>query len=316
MRHLDSQMQYFACREQVLQQREELLRRELANQSLHAALQSQRLSFASSLSMISQFFREVGVGPFDLPTRLGKNPVQRYTTLLKMKRDHMQLARDFMTQRHHFTVTAAFCDQKKFEASNGDLCSTRFESTPLPGARSIKSIVDALQNFVFNIEISISEVLGDITVRENDDASPDSPVAQHRLVTTIADVVQLDTNNVAFAEYRPAGPPESGESEVGLLICDAVDEDELFPYRPSERVRQDLTAILMVAWHQHENDEPVLVVTRWWCLRIRKSELFTPPFVIDRVQTGIEKVNAAMLTAARHADRLPVRRPEQSGSSL
>ncbi|RLN73530.1 hypothetical protein BBJ28_00013603 [Nothophytophthora sp. Chile5] len=286
-------MQYFACRERVLQQREELMRRELGNQSLHAALQSQRLSFASSI-----------------------NPVQRYATLLKMKRDRMQLAREFMKQRHHSTVTAAFCDQKKFEASNGDLCSTRFETTPLPEARSIKSIVDALQNFVFNIEISISEVLGDITVRENDDASPDSPVAQHRLVTTIADAVQLDTNNVAFAEYRPAGPPGSGASEVGLLICDAVDEDELFPYRPSERVRQDMTVILMVAWHQHESDEPMIVMSRWWCLRIRKSELHTPPFVIDRVQTGIEKVNAAMLTAARHADRLPVRRPEQSGASL
>ncbi|KAE9125795.1 hypothetical protein PF005_g5996 [Phytophthora fragariae] len=206
-----------------------------------------------------------------------------------------------MLQRQHYASTAEFCDRKRYEATNGDFVSTHFEVMPLPGARSVKAVIDALQIFVYNIEISLSEVVGDITVRENDDAKPGSPVAQHRLVATIGDMVQTDTNNVAFAEYRPAGPPGSGEHELGLMICDAVDEDELFPYRPQTRVRQDMTQITMIATHHTGTGEPMIVMTRWWCLRIRKSDIYVSPFVVERIRNGVEKVGEAMLATARRA---------------
>ncbi|GMF21834.1 unnamed protein product [Phytophthora lilii] len=287
---------------EVLQQREALVERQRVNNAMCSALHAQRLSFASTLSMVTQFFRQSSTEPFDLPARLGKDPFERQAALLKMKHDRLQVGHQFMLQRQHYLSTAEFCDRKKFEATNGDLVSMRFEILPLPGARSVKAIIDALQFFVYNIEISISEAVGDITVRENDDAKPESPVAQHRLVATVADLVQTDTNNVAFAEYRPAGPPGSEEQELGLMICDAVDEDDLFPYRPQERVRQDMTQITMVAWHQSENGEPIIVMTQWWCLRIRKSDsIYVPPFVVDRIRSGVEKVGTAMLNTARRA---------------
>ncbi|GMG14561.1 unnamed protein product [Phytophthora fragariaefolia] len=223
-----------------------------------------------------------------------------------MKSDRLQVAHNFMLQRRHYQTTSEFCDRKRFEASNGDLVSLRFEVTPLPGARSVKAIIVALQEFVYNIEISVSEAIGDITVRENDDPVPGSPIAQHRLVATIADLVQTDTNNVAFAEYRPAGPCGSGEHELGVMICDAVDEDELFPYRPKQRVRQDMTVITYVTFEKGMCGEPIIVMTRWWCLRLRKSEIYIPPFVAERIISGAEKVSAAMLETARCASGLPV----------
>ncbi|RLN14931.1 hypothetical protein BBJ28_00000893 [Nothophytophthora sp. Chile5] len=252
-------------------------------------------------------FREKDTGPFDSLTHLGKDPVERHTALLKMKHERVQRAYEFMRERQRFMDTSTeFCDQKKFEATNGDLCSVRFEVVPLPAARSVKTVVDALETFVFNIEISISEVLGDITVRENDDPQRSSSVAQHRLVTTIADVVQMDTNNVAFAEYRPQGPPGSGVNEIGFLICDSVDEDELFPYRPSERVRQDVTVIIMVARHSRRDGEPLIVLSRWWCLRIRRSDIDVPLFVVNRIQSGVEKVGAGMMAAVHRACQAPL----------
>ncbi|RLN86426.1 hypothetical protein BBJ28_00003606 [Nothophytophthora sp. Chile5] len=224
-----------------------------------------------------------------------------------MKHERVQRAYEFMLERQRFMDTSTeFCDQKKFEATNGDLCSVRFEVAPLPAARSVKTVVDALETFVFNIEISISEVLGDITVRENDDPQRSSSVAQHRLVTTIADMVQMDTNNVAFAEYRPQGPPGSGVNEIGFLICDSVDEDELFPYRPSERVRQDVTVIIMVARRSRIDGEPLIVLSRWWCLRIRQSDIDVPLFVVNRIQTGVEKVGAGMMAAVHRACQVPL----------
>ncbi|KAG6610665.1 uncharacterized protein IUM83_06645 [Phytophthora cinnamomi] len=302
MKRLKKQMEYFAHRNEVLKEREALIERENTNKSMRKVLHSQRLSFASTLSMVTQFFRNNSTEPFDLPARLTKDPFDRQQQLLKMKNDRLQVGHHFMQQRHLRDMsTAEFCDRKKYEATNGDLVSTRFEITPLPGAGSVKAIIDALQFFVYNIEISLSEVVGDITVRENDDAKPGSPVAQHRLVATVADMVQTDTNNVAFAEYHPAGPPGSGEHEFGLMICDTVDEDELFPYRPQTRVRQDMTQITMVAMDQTKGGEPMMVMTRWWCLRIRKSDIYMPPFVVERIRDGVDKVEEAMLAAARRA---------------
>lgn len=85
------------------------------------------------------------------------------------------------------------------------------------------------------------------------------------------------------------------------MICDVVDEDELFPYRPETRVRQDMTQITMVAMDQSEEGEPMVVITRWWCLRIRKSDIYMPPFVVERIRNGVEKVGEAMLATARRA---------------
>jgi hypothetical protein len=235
---------------------------------------------------------------FDFPARLSKDPVERDASLLRMKRDRLQVGYHFMSQHQHEMPSTEYCDKKKFEAANGDFVSIHFEVLPLPGARSVKAVVDALQFFVYNIEISISEAAGDIAIRENDDAKPGSPVAQHRLVAMVADTVQTDTNIIAFAEYRPAG---SGVQEMGLMICDAVDEDELFPYRPEARIRQDMTKVTMIAWSHDKEGEPMIVMTRWWCLRIHRSDISLPPFVVERIREGTEKVGAAMFSAARRA---------------
>ncbi|KAL3658931.1 hypothetical protein V7S43_016070 [Phytophthora oleae] len=299
MAALKEQKEMYKKRAEVLREREELMQREETNQALREVLHAQRLAFASSLSMVSQVLREKHTGPFDSLTHLPKDSHARHVALLRMKHERIQRAYDFMQERLRFMgVTTEYCDQKKFQTTNGDLCSERFEVMPLPGARSVKAIIDALEYFVYNIEISISEVLGDITVRENDDPYQSSSVAQHRLVTTIGNVVQMDTNNVAFNEYIPPGP---GQTEVGFSISDAVDEDDVFPYIPT-RARQDVTVITMVSWNRLPDNSPIIVVTCWWCLRLRRNAVNIPPHAVDRIQNGIERIGAAMMIAARNAD--------------
>ncbi|KAG2767149.1 hypothetical protein Pcac1_g21469 [Phytophthora cactorum] len=302
MKRLKKQMARYESINEILKQRETFAEREMMNKVMRDTLHAQRLSFASTASMLTQFYRDNVTEPFDLPAQLGRDPIKRHAALLRMKKDRLEVAHNFMLQREHFYSTSEFCDRKRFEATNGDFVALRFEITPLPGAHCIKTIIDALQDFVYNLEISISEAIGDIAVRENDDAIPGSPVAQHRLVATIADLVQTDSNIVAFAEYRPPG---SGEREVGLMIGDAVDEDELFPYRPETRIRQDMTVITQVAWHEAKHQEPVIVMTRWWCLRLRKSHIYLPPKAVDRICTGVDKVAQAMLFNAQRACGLP-----------
>lgn len=188
MTRLKKQTEKYKNRAEILQEREELVRREENNQALREVLHTQRLAFASSLSMVSQILvrpcltfvliivkcvfspnqRDKHAGPFDTLTHLPKDPNMRHIALLRMKHERLQRAYEFMRERQRFMdVTKEFCDQKKFQATNGDLCSERFEVVPLPEAQSVKAIVDALEYFVYNIEISMSEVLGDITIREN-----------------------------------------------------------------------------------------------------------------------------------------------------
>uniref|UniRef100_H3H3D7 START domain-containing protein n=1 Tax=Phytophthora ramorum TaxID=164328 RepID=H3H3D7_PHYRM len=202
-----------------------------------------------------------------------------------------------MLTSQQYLPSTEFCDQKKFQATNGDMVSMNFEVVPLPEGQSIRSIVNALQTFVYNIEISMSEAVGDITIREDDDdEKPGASVVQHRLVTKIGSLVQIEANNIAFGEYRPAG---AADSEVALLVSDAVDADELFPYRPQTRIRQDMTTIIKLAW-SNEGGKSVVVLIRWVCLRIRKSDVCLPPLVVDRIRNGVDKVGEAMLATARH----------------
>ncbi|RLN86427.1 hypothetical protein BBJ28_00003607 [Nothophytophthora sp. Chile5] len=303
MKELEGEMQRLTRQAELLRPREALMRRQLSNKMLRDMVHSQRLAFARSMLTLLCFPQcDKDTGPFDSRMRLGKDPAEREATLLKLKRRRLKCAYEFMMERQrHMNPTSEFCDQKKFVATNGDICSERFEIIPLVDARSVKPVFDALEDFVCNAEIGMSEVSGDITIRENDDPQKSSSVAQHRLVTTIADIVQMDTNNVAFAEYRPPGPPGSGEEEIGFSINDAIDEDELFPYRPLERVRQDVTVIIMVAWHRREGGEPIVVLSRWWFLRLRRSSIHVPPFVADRIRNGLDKFGAAMVAAAQHA---------------
>ncbi|KAG7383881.1 hypothetical protein PHYPSEUDO_003238 [Phytophthora pseudosyringae] len=280
MERLKKQMAHCEYRNEVLRQRGEPTERNEVNKMMRNAFHAQGLSFASMVSLLTQFYRHNVTKPFDLPASLGRDPVEREAALLRMKKGRLQVAHNFMLQRelYHSTSDRAVAWGPQRHGHH-----------------------HALQNFVYNLEISISEAIGDITVRENDDAVPGSPVAQHRLVATIGNVVQTDSNSVVFASYRPAGPPGSGEREMGLMIGDTVDEDELFPYRPETRIRQDMTVITSVAWDEGQHGEPIIDMTRWWCLRLRKSHIYLPPFVVERVCTGVEKVAEVMLLTAQRA---------------
>jgi len=56
-----------------------------------------------------------------------------------------------------------------FETDNGDVCLLGSTVTRFPGVRSLRQVFDALWFYLTNMEISISELLGHITVREDHD---------------------------------------------------------------------------------------------------------------------------------------------------
>lgn len=226
-----------------------------------------------------------------------------------------------------------YTDLQRFTSANEDICLVRFDIKPLPTAREVMQAFDGVLKFSYNLEISISDLIGDITVRENDGEDWDNSVAQHRLVTSVSPNVEVDTISVTFTQYWGDGSgPRTDRTvgnEVGIAVCNYVEEDALYPYRVSERVRQDITFHVMVAKyprlrpspssHTHvarspsstssecgsttsnETQEDMVVATRWTCLRLRK-----PPFPLDddiatHIRDGMEQVGQAMFTAIRHS---------------
>ncbi|RLN55828.1 hypothetical protein BBJ29_006708 [Phytophthora kernoviae] len=163
------------------------------------------------------------------------------------------------------------------------------------GALSVRAVFDAALFHIANVEISMSEVLGNITIREDDDNGDDN-VTQLRLVTSTGTAPQappLETNSVQFNEFHEAstsgGPDGRATSEFGIILGDFVDEDERYPYRPGERLRKDVSAALLVTRLPKEDqrhsyrsgktsvaddqNELVVKVTLWSLIKLHHSDL-------------------------------------------
>ncbi|KAG7399280.1 hypothetical protein PHYBOEH_009206 [Phytophthora boehmeriae] len=337
---MNMQLQHLKRRKDHSKRRESVEASKKKNSELRELIRGQRVIFANTQSIISEFLRGPDHSNYEPVIRLGVDQRERHNTLLAMKQQRLDEAIGFLTERSRYmAMDTEFTDLQRFQAENGDVCLVRFDIKPLRKAQSVKQAFEGVLKFSYNLEISISDLIGDITVRENDDLDWDSSVAQHRLVTSITQDVQVDTNNATFTQYWGDGSGPRVErtvgDELGLSVCNYVDEDALYPYRESERVRQDITFFVMIAKYschrsklpaathptfgngspsstisdctssvsgKSENDrEDVVVATRWTCLRLRN-----PPFPLDEdiashIRDGMEQVGQAMFTAIRHS---------------
>jgi hypothetical protein len=327
LERLQAEMQQYKQQNDMLEDRERMHRQEEQNREIRQVIHSQSLAFANTQSMIGQYMRVQEHSPFETFIQLGKDPVERHATLLSMKRRKLHDALQFLVARRRFMdPSTAFSDNQKFENAQGDFCYMGFDVTPFAGVRSARIVFDELLNFSYNLEISLSELLGDITIRENDDHW-DPSVSQQRLVTNVANVAEMETNNAMFSEYHERdGPAALGVelprdmedlgatghgTELGVIAIDFVNEDELYPY-VDDRIRQDVTVLMLVSTctrpkARHPDKvgtvemERVVILTRWSLLRIRKSSTRLPFEMTQRIRNGIEQVGEAMLNNVRYA---------------
>ncbi|RLN55239.1 hypothetical protein BBJ29_007210 [Phytophthora kernoviae] len=200
----------------------------------------------------------------------------RRDTLEALKPRKLEKALRFMKiRRPKLDPCNAMGEERRYEAENGDFCSTRFTVTQFEEARSVKQVFDLLLFYFCNIEISVSEKIGHITIRE-DDGGDDKGIVQNRLVSTTHKHVKMESNTVMFSQYydgsigKRNGP---GDSSYGLIIADFVDEDEWHPYLPDQRVRRDVNAVLEIREFIPQRPKsvtgglssrkPVIVLSRW-----------------------------------------------------
>jgi hypothetical protein len=129
-----------------------------------------------------------------------------------------------------------------------------------------------------------------IVLREKYDLG-DECASQHRMRYTNYGV-DVEFNSAVFAQYSCQSPPgalvsspataDEGDAGAECVVATTfIDRDDLYPYRPRECVRQDLTAIWMVtrcaakAQSSHPDavmTKQVIVLKRWVQSKLHPSK--------------------------------------------
>lgn len=273
------------------------------NVILRDAVQARQSTLADVQGLVSGYVQQQhDISPINTCIKLGLERTQRHCELVAMKHEKLVATREFLLRRSRgLEPGRQYCEEERFETSRGDYCAIRFAVAHFRGAASVRAVFDAALFHIANVEISMSEVLGNITIREDDDNGEDN-VTQLRLVSstgTAPEAPPLETNSVQFNEFHEAtttgGENGAGSSEFGIILGDFVDEDERYPYRPTERLRKDVTAALLVTRlpkedqrHTHRSGkiptvdtkarggsegELVVKVTLWSLIKLHHSDL-------------------------------------------
>ncbi|KAL3660344.1 hypothetical protein V7S43_014498 [Phytophthora oleae] len=256
------------------------------------------------------------VRPTEMFIHLTADRRERHETLKALRGPKLYYARRYIQHRSMgMHPTAEYFHEERYETPEGDYCAVRFDRVSLRGVRGgIRAVLDALKYAAFNAEIIISKMSGNLTIRE-DDGLTEEAFSQLRLVTQTNRRLIVKNNLVHFTDFSHAG----GEDNYAVTTTDFVDEDELYPYRPLERVRRDVTAAILVTSHadsqvkkeedgdntSSEEEEPVIVITRWAFTKICHTELNITQQVLREMRDLSGRVSQTILNCVREAVGLP-----------
>lgn len=220
---------------------------------------------------------------------------QRIASLKQSRERRLKRAKQFFeARRPALGPCPVVREEHRFETSDGEFCAARFSAFHFKGVYSTRRVFDLLQYYMSNVEISMTEKMGHVTVRENEDGCIEG-IAQNRLVSIVSSGVQIESNTILFSEFNEAGSEFPGSPEYGLFVLDTIDSDSKYPYRPADRVRKDLAAIMEVrSYTQRElgvadSDEVVTVLTRWMYSRLRTPKFPVPKLVWLELQDAMDR---------------------------
>ncbi|TYZ64345.1 hypothetical protein PybrP1_012314 [[Pythium] brassicae (nom. inval.)] len=280
-----------ASRERALRKQEEESAR------LQQAVREQQLGpLAFAQSAISNASRTEDT-PLKKYIHLSANPDERAATFRELKHCMASDAERYIGERMRFLdPTAELAQFHQYRLPNGDFCFKCLDVIPLPGYKSVRQVYERLQNFFFNMEITWTEKSGDVMLRQGEFETCEPDVASQRFLTMTPSGIQIESNTLHVSKYNYAsldsGPREDGSvGDSAVLALSTVDVDELYPYMPHDRVRQDTTgAVLLKAYPRQASsmfgessdggdaDSSVLVVaTQVYFSQMHNSRLATHP---------------------------------------
>ncbi|GMF30356.1 unnamed protein product [Phytophthora fragariaefolia] len=276
-----------------------LLHKIAHNALLRNVIQKHHLVMANSQAMLvgTADHQADTVRPTEMYIYLAAGQAVRLETLSALQEPKLHYAKQFITQRSHgLHPTAEYFKEERYKTHGGDYCSVRFDRTSLCGvAGGVHAVFQAFNHALFNAEIVLSESFGNITIREDDFTDGTDNFSQMRLVAQTSYGVPIEHNLVHFSEFVDAGA-----DSYALATADFVDEDDRLPYRPFERVRRDVTGVVLITSHKASpSSDPVVVLTRWTSTRIHGAPLLVPPQTLQAMRDVSGRVSDIILNCVK-----------------
>lgn len=242
-----------------------------------------------------------------------------------MKDQKIRDANRFLVERtRHVNPFKASSELSQFETNSGDYCVIKIDVTPFEGVQSVQQVFEALQFYYANLELSLTDMSGGVTIRENDDNLAEQAVLHHRLVTAELSGLYLEKNAVIFVDKSDFATGKA-EDQWAITVGDFVDQDDLYPYCPSSRIRRDSTSVAKLTAYRRtrpsgassqdpnvladlledgdddDHSELVVVLTRWHLMRLVKPAFDVPKYVFDAIANDQTAVLNVMLRCMRQA---------------
>jgi hypothetical protein len=178
-----------------------------------------------------------------------------------MKPQQLRIARRYVLERsRHLDITKPHAAGEQFVNESGDACSVRFLVEQFPASVSVRKVFEAAIFYTSNLEISFTDDAGRITIREDNDEIEDPTMSHHRTLSTIPPNLRIEGSVAVFTHFDE-------DSDFGITTSTYVDRDDLHPYRPQERIRQDVTAALLVS-----REKDCVVLRRLNHVRIHRND--------------------------------------------
>ncbi|KAF1327407.1 hypothetical protein FI667_g7687, partial [Globisporangium splendens] len=257
---------------------------------------------------------------------------QRRETIRALKDDALGDAESYFQERIRFLdPMKKYYSIENFSKANGDTCQVGFDITPLPGITSVKLVLDALRQFLFNMEITWTETSRELMIREGEDGCIDPSIMHQRFLRKTSSGLQIESNTVLFTEFREGDPDAASidrRMDSGILVVHYVDNDELYPYNPKERLRQDITSAIAVkaypvktdkrkklktsvhdvqAFDTTTDNEFVVVFMRSFHMTLQQSEILTSLGIENELKVGrlfcYDTMLKSVIDLVHHAQR-------------
>ncbi|ETP49108.1 hypothetical protein F442_05281 [Phytophthora nicotianae P10297] len=220
------------------------------NTFIQTIIRQQQLGVASIQSAMPHLLQ---THPLYSRICLKKNWEDRSATLVALQDTKFKAAYEYVNVRS--PKAQPQLSDERFETAKGDVCCDIFQTVHFPDVKSLQQVYDALLFSVHNAEISISERLGHVTVRDDYEGIGGN-IFNARIVSRNDDGVGTELNCVMMSQLFNGTEGVSRGEPCGLVVLDSVDEDQLYPYSPSERIRKDVSAAFVLAMHQPERQTP------------------------------------------------------------
>ncbi|KAJ0404363.1 hypothetical protein P43SY_001483 [Pythium insidiosum] len=222
---------------------------------------------------------------------------QRRDVMMSLKDKKLLDGREFLDEYTQcLNARRSHRDVQLFDTEDGDYVCNQFDITMFPEAKSVRQAFDGLVHFFLNQEVSVTATLGVLTIRESDDCS-ESTVSQCRILQALPGGVEIENNSVMWLHFHE--DPLDPEKTYGLVVADYVNEDALYPYRPTERIREDLSAVALIRAYPRDDGSLMVSMTRWGFVRMRCPQFAISDDVSRIARDAIARFSDIIVDAMR-----------------